>query len=844
MKILLKIALGLVLLLIAVPLAIALLLDPNDFKTEIQDRVARATGRELTLDGDLGLSLFPWVGLEIREASLSQPPGFGAGPFAQIEEARVRARLLPLLFGRIELAVVTGRGLRLHLIRLADGRANWQVWGGPQIGPGTATIPPPSRSGPGSPPPLAGGSASEDAAAPLPTTEQAQAVQLPPPEHRTPARLPEPHAAVPGRRSADAGFRDPGPVSGAAFRVGGVDFEDVRIDWDDRQTGAHLVFGDMSLSTGPVSLGEPVDIRLASHIAEEAWGIAGGLILLGQATLATGGNRLTLAPFQLRLEDLTTVPGLAAAGSLTGELEADFDAGRYRLSGLALGLDATGGPIGGEPVRVEGEAGLLLDLLAGTLELEDLKLASGELLVQADASGQGLRHRPAFSGRLALDEIDLRAWLERHGLPIPPTTSLATFTRVALQSDWRAGDGRLDLQDLRLILDRTRVTGSAALIATAPLGYRFDLDADRLDLDDYLPPRSRRGSGSPGPGGPPDIPPPSGDRSAAPATAMAAPRLIQTAAPPSRVRTEPAWRFIRVRQAPRGSGRFPLRLIRGLDLAGQARIEALRVYGLTLGGVEADIEAFEGRVRVDERVSRFYGGRLDGHAGLRADLDTPRLVLVQRGEDVQAGPLLGDLIGEALVTGQGRFEADLSAVGQTPDALRRSLSGEADIELAMGSIKGFNLEQVIRRAEARLKGKPAPSAEPERTDFTQLRASARIDQGVLTNRDLFATSSYIHARGSGTLRLADWGIDYRLEPWFVDPPKGRGIKEIEDIPIPIRITGTLQDPDWSVDIGPVLREVAQRRLGEGLDLGEKLRELEERIDLKGLEEGLRRLLDF
>jgi AsmA protein len=249
---------------------------------------------------------------------------------------------------------------------------------------------------------------------------------------------------------------------------------------------------------------------------------------------------------------------------------------------------------------------------------------------------------------------------------------------------------------------------------------------------------------------------------------------------------------------------------------------------------------------VDDRVGRFYGGRLEGHGGLRADLEPPLVVLGLRGEDVEVGPLLQDLVGDPLVTGTGRFETDLSASGQTTKDLRRSVSGEAAIDFAMGTVKGFNLEHFIHRAEARFKGRPAPPPEPDVTEFTELRGTARIDQGVLTNRDLFATSAYLHAAGSGTVDLVNGRLDYRLEPWFVDPPEGRGIKEIEDIPIPIRITGSLLRPDWRIELGTVLRDVAQRKLKDGLgaDVAEKLRDLEERIDIKGLEEGLRRLFDF
>jgi Uncharacterized protein involved in outer membrane biogenesis len=116
------IVLGLVLVLIFV--------DPNDFRDRIEQVVEDKTGRELTLTGDIKLSVFPWVALELGPASLGDAPGFGDEPFASIQEARVGVRLMPLLRGKLEVGEVRLVGARVRLITDEQGRDNWADLGG------------------------------------------------------------------------------------------------------------------------------------------------------------------------------------------------------------------------------------------------------------------------------------------------------------------------------------------------------------------------------------------------------------------------------------------------------------------------------------------------------------------------------------------------------------------------------------------------------------------------------------------------------------------------------------------------------------------------------------------
>jgi AsmA protein len=117
---------GIVALLVAAVAAVVLLVDPNDYRATIEQRVAGVTGRALRIEGDLGLDLFPWIALDVGRITLGNAPGFGDAPFLTAERTRVGARLLPLLRGRLEARRISVEGLQVGLITRADGRTNWQ----------------------------------------------------------------------------------------------------------------------------------------------------------------------------------------------------------------------------------------------------------------------------------------------------------------------------------------------------------------------------------------------------------------------------------------------------------------------------------------------------------------------------------------------------------------------------------------------------------------------------------------------------------------------------------------------------------------------------------------------
>ncbi len=129
MKTFLKIAvivIGLLLVLIVVAaVVVPRVVDPNAHKDQIIALVERQTGRRLSIPGNIGISVFPWLGADVGAVELGNAAGFESPVFAKLEHVQVRVKILPLLSKRVEADVVTIRGLTLNLEKAKDGRTNW-----------------------------------------------------------------------------------------------------------------------------------------------------------------------------------------------------------------------------------------------------------------------------------------------------------------------------------------------------------------------------------------------------------------------------------------------------------------------------------------------------------------------------------------------------------------------------------------------------------------------------------------------------------------------------------------------------------------------------------------------
>jgi AsmA protein len=120
---------GIIALLVAGLLAVWVWVNPNDYKARIAAAVKESTGRDLIVTGDVKLSLFPWLAMELGPATLANPPGFGGEPFLTFKGATVRVRLFPLLVRHLDMERIELKGLDVRLRRNTQGHGNWEDLG-------------------------------------------------------------------------------------------------------------------------------------------------------------------------------------------------------------------------------------------------------------------------------------------------------------------------------------------------------------------------------------------------------------------------------------------------------------------------------------------------------------------------------------------------------------------------------------------------------------------------------------------------------------------------------------------------------------------------------------------
>ncbi|MDD9916489.1 MAG: AsmA family protein, partial [Rhodospirillaceae bacterium] len=121
----LKYVAGTVIVLIVAAVVVLAAVDFNDYKPELQAQVKQATGRDLTIEGDikLALSLTPSLGVSgVRFANAD----WGSRPaMATVERFEVQVALVPLISGTIDIQRVLLKGADILLETDAEGRANY-----------------------------------------------------------------------------------------------------------------------------------------------------------------------------------------------------------------------------------------------------------------------------------------------------------------------------------------------------------------------------------------------------------------------------------------------------------------------------------------------------------------------------------------------------------------------------------------------------------------------------------------------------------------------------------------------------------------------------------------------
>ncbi|NCC25078.1 MAG: AsmA family protein, partial [Deltaproteobacteria bacterium] len=232
------IVLGVIVLAVAGVAALVVLVDPNDYKSQIAAKVQETTGRTLDISGDIGWTFFPWLGMEAGAMTLGNAPGFEGKPFAGIERAQVRVALTPLFKGQVQVGTVILQGLVLNLARDKEGRTNW-----------------------------ADLAARESQPAP-PTTEESQ----------------------------------PSAKALPALAVEGVRIENASLSWQDMVEGQEVVVDKLNLSLASLTLGKPCTVLFSGQVRTAKPETVTTIEISAKPTVQTDLKTVTIQDFVLKTD--------------------------------------------------------------------------------------------------------------------------------------------------------------------------------------------------------------------------------------------------------------------------------------------------------------------------------------------------------------------------------------------------------------------------------------------------------------------------------------------------------------------------------------------------------------
>ncbi|MGD8811287.1 MAG: AsmA family protein [Thioalkalispiraceae bacterium] len=408
-------------LLIAI-ITLPFIVDPNDYKPQITEVVKEKTGRELSIPGEIELSVFPWLGIKLGEVALSNAPGFGAQPFARIGAVDVRVQLLPLLKKEIRLGRVELVGLQLDLQRDNTGKSNW-----------------------------------DDLLRPQPKATKKQVTEE--------------------TETMEQGLA----IAGLA--VGGISIRDAQLNWHDQLNNQSITIQSLGLETGSIKADQPVELELTTRFVGKQPAIQGQLSLQTTAQLELQQQVYTLRDLELAsqfkgdaLPNNKLDVQLASNALIMNQAKHTLNVKNLQLSALGLKLysDAQVTQLDKQPrylVNLSSDSfsfralaqqlGIKLPASADKDALSKIKLSSkligglesvsvDPLNIQVDDSGLTGHiqvsnfQQPALRYELALDEIDVDRYL-------PPASQADKKQKTATPGAAAAGASALPVEQLRAL---------------------------------------------------------------------------------------------------------------------------------------------------------------------------------------------------------------------------------------------------------------------------------------------------------------------------------------------------------------------------------------------------------
>lgn len=473
----------------------------------------------------------------------------------------------------------------------------------------------------------------------------------------------------------------------------------------------------------------------------------------------TKGERTELSDVNLKLQDVTLhrpIQLLLAA----------------KLDQKPLSVQGRVGPLGDE----FGKEAVPVDLAVKAFDQLETVL-KGRLI--------DLTAKPRFDLEVQTAPFSPRKLLAALGRKFPIVTSdPKALNQVAFKVKVEGDAKQVTISNGVLDLDESKMNFFFKAKDFAKPDIEFDIKLDQIDADRYLPPPSKKG-------------------------ASGASKESKAAAP--RPSTQSGGSHPKAK-AGKSSPKIDYTPLRKLVLKGTARIGKLKVKNVRAENVHLKINGKNGIFNLDPFSMQLYQGGVAGQASLNVKKDTPQTKFNLDAQGIQAGPLLNDVIKKDILEGTLKARTQITLAGDTPEAIKKTISGDGDLMFRDGAIVGIDLAGMVRNVQAAF-GLAAKSEEKPKTDFAELHVPFTIKQGLVNTSRTTILSPLIRVTAAGKAHLVTETLDFRVEPKFVATLKGQGdTMERSGIMVPVLVSGTFAEPKFKPDLEGMVKDKFEKKL--------------------------------
>ena len=501
----------------------------------------------------------------------------------------------------------------------------------------------------------------------------------------------------------------------------------------------------------------------------------------------TINGKLTIAGSDLK--DLLTAMGQADMAKSVKKLKVDAGLSGTTSNMTLAPLDVVATVnSGGKPVDVKlGAGSAQANLDKETLAVKDLSLTGLGMNVKGNIDATKIKSEPAFTGDLNVPAFNLRNVLASFGKP-QKTQDPNALTSFGMTTKLAGTSKSVKLNGLNMKLDKTTLKGDIDVRDFTGPDLAFGLGIDQINLDNYLAPKQK------------------------------APTPEAAAA---------------------GAATLPVETLRKLKIKGDLLIGSLVLSGAKMKDVKVSINANGGQININPVSANLYEGTYNGNIGLNAKGKVPALSLNSTLTNINAAPLMMDMVQSKDIAGIANFDAKLTAVGNNSDALVKSLNGPAKFSVKNGVYRGVNIESVLQQVEVMIESKrPGSINKDGETKFESLSGTIDFKNGVAFNNDLLLDGSGFKVTGKGIIaNLHDNSMKYdaavRVDE--TSATQGENNYNLGGYKVPIKCRGQIGGSACKPDIGDLIGDLAKKEVEKkvkeklqdaiGDKVGDKLKDL-------------------